>query len=100
MYLNCAITIGKALGEEATRLPLPSPGFSSAWIILPTACRQRRSPLRRVMIVEWMAPVYHCGHWILYQVAYAGGVDMLSNPAGDSIVTPWEKYCVMIPKCW
>ncbi|WP_404980342.1 ABC transporter substrate-binding protein [Chitinophaga pollutisoli] len=43
------------------------------------------------MIMEWMSPVYNCGHWIPYQVAYAGGVDMLSNPAGDSIVTTWEK---------
>ena len=41
--------------------------------------------------MEWMEPVYNCGHWIPYQVAYAGGIDMLSNPGGDSIVTQWEK---------
>jgi iron complex transport system substrate-binding protein len=42
-------------------------------------------------MMEWLEPVYNCGHWIPYQVAHAGGVDMLSNPGGDSIVTPWEK---------
>ena len=41
--------------------------------------------------MEWIEPVYNCGHWIPYQVAYAGGVDMLSNPGGDSIVTMWDK---------
>jgi len=53
--------------------------------------RRHRAPHRRVMVMEWIEPVYNCGHWIPYQVAYAGGIDMLSNPSGDSIVTPWEK---------
>ena len=55
------------------------------------ALRMHKAPPKRVMLMEWLAPVYNCGHWIPYQVAYAGGIDMLSNPAGDSIVTPWEK---------
>ena len=41
--------------------------------------------------MEWIQPIYNCGHWIPYQVAHTGGVDMLSNPGGDSIVTQWEK---------
>ena len=53
--------------------------------------RRHRAPHRRVMIMEWIEPIYNCGHWIPYQVAHAGGIDMLSNPAGDSIVTSWEK---------
>jgi iron complex transport system substrate-binding protein len=48
-------------------------------------------PLKRVMVMEWMEPVYNCGHWIPFQIAMAGGIDMLSNPGGDSIVTLWEK---------
>lgn len=51
----------------------------------------RRAYPRRVMLMEWTKPIYNCGHWIPYQIAYAGGIDMLSNPGGDSIVTPWEK---------
>ncbi|AWO01152.1 ABC transporter substrate-binding protein [Chitinophaga alhagiae] len=87
---NCAITIGKALGEEAAAYRYLA-GLQQRLDGVTDRLRAHRAPLRRVMIMEWMAPVYNCGHWIPYQVAYAGGVDMLSNPAGDSIVTPWEK---------
>lgn len=87
---NCAITIGKALGEEEAAYRYLARLQERLDLTVDTL-RAHRAPLRRVMIMEWMAPVYNCGHWIPYQVAYAGGVDMLSNPAGDSIVTPWEK---------
>jgi iron complex transport system substrate-binding protein len=53
--------------------------------------RHQRMPLKRVSLLEWIEPVYNCGHWIPFQIAQAGGIDMLSNPAGDSIVTSWEK---------
>jgi iron complex transport system substrate-binding protein len=53
--------------------------------------RKHKAPPRRVMLMEWIEPVYNCGHWIPFQIAHAGGVDMLSNPGGDSIVTAWDK---------
>ncbi len=53
--------------------------------------RAHRAPLRRVLFLEWMEPLYNCGHWIPYQIAQAGGVDMLSNPSGHSERLPWEK---------
>jgi iron complex transport system substrate-binding protein len=94
---NCAITIGKALGEEAAAYRYLA-GLQQRLDGIVDLLRAHRAPLRRVMIMEWMAPVYNCGHWIPYQVAYAGGVDMLSNPAGDSIVTPWEKILKYDPE--
>jgi iron complex transport system substrate-binding protein len=45
-----------------------------------------------------MEPIYNCGHWIPFQIAQAGGIDMLSNPSGDSIVTPWEKILKYNPE--
>lgn len=60
--------------------------------------RSHRAPLRRLMIMEWMNPIYNCGHWIPYQVAIAGGVDMLSNPSGYSIVTDWHKVVQYNPE--
>jgi iron complex transport system substrate-binding protein len=48
--------------------------------------------------MEWIEPIYNCGHWIPFQVAYAGGIDMLSNPGGDSIVTTWEKIVKYDPE--
>lgn len=87
---QCAIDIATALQQEEVAYRYLA-ALQQRLDKVTDTLRQHRSPLRRVMIMEWMAPIYNCGHWIPYQVAYAGGVDMLSNPAGDSIVTPWEK---------
>ena len=53
--------------------------------------RQHRVRPKRVMLMEWIEPIYNCGHWIPDQIAFAGGIDMMSNPCGDSIVTAWNK---------
>jgi iron complex transport system substrate-binding protein len=85
-----AITIASALGhEEAAYVYLSSLQKRTGVIV--DGLRKHKAPLKRVMLMEWMEPVYNCGHWIPFQIAYAGGVDMLSNPGGDSIVTAWEK---------
>jgi iron complex transport system substrate-binding protein len=60
--------------------------------------RKNKMPLKRVSLLEWIEPVYNCGHWIPFQIAQAGGIDMLSNPSGDSIVIPWEKICRYNPE--
>jgi iron complex transport system substrate-binding protein len=85
-----AVSVARALGhEEAAYTHLSQ--LQKRIEDITDELRRHRSPLRRVMVIEWMEPIYNCGHWIPYQVAHAGGVDMLSNPGGDSIVTPWEK---------
>jgi iron complex transport system substrate-binding protein len=87
---SSAITIASALGEEEkayTYLALLKQRTASIIDIL----RQHRMPLKRVSLIEWIEPIYNCGHWIPFQIAQAGGIDMLSNPAGDSVVTSWEK---------
>jgi iron complex transport system substrate-binding protein len=85
-----AITIAGALGREEAAYPYLS-FLKKRMDSITDELRKHRAPPRRVLIMEWMDPIYNCGHWIPYQVAYAGGVDMLSNPGGDSIVTSWEK---------
>jgi iron complex transport system substrate-binding protein len=85
-----AVTIAEALGhEEAAYSYLANLQKRKDRIV--DELRKHKAPLKRVMLMEWMEPVYNCGHWIPFQIAYAGGVDMLSNPAGDSIVTHWDK---------
>ena len=87
---NCAITIGKALEkEEVAYAYLNRLQIRLDHII--DVLRLHKAPLKRVLMMEWIEPIYNCGHWIPHQIAYAGGVDMLSNPSGDSIVTPWDK---------
>jgi iron complex transport system substrate-binding protein len=94
---NTAITIAAAMGyEEAAYHYLASLQKRIDQII--DGLRLHKAPPKRVMIMEWISPVYNCGHWIPYQIAYAGGIDMLSNPGGDSIVTPWEKIVKYDPE--
>lgn len=94
---QCAVTIAKAFGkEEAAYRYLASLQKRTDRIL--DVLRLHRMPLKRVMVMEWIDPIYNCGHWIPFQIALAGGVDMLSNPAGDSIVTPWEKLVKYDPE--
>jgi iron complex transport system substrate-binding protein len=94
---KCAITIARALGREEVALHYLAKLQQKTDAIL-DKLRANRAPLKRVMLMEWIEPVYNCGHWIPFQIAAAGGVDMLSNPAGDSIVTPWEKILKYNPE--
>jgi len=92
-----AVTIATALGrEEAAYHHLSDLQKRIDTII--DELRRHKAPPKRVMVMEWIEPVYNCGHWIPYQIAYAGGIDMLSNPGGDSIVTPWEKIARYDPE--
>jgi iron complex transport system substrate-binding protein len=92
-----AITIATALGhEEAAYKYLSSLQKKTATIL--DTLRLHQMPLKRVMLMEWIEPIYNCGHWIPFQIAQAGAIDMLSNPAGDSIVTPWEKIAKYNPE--
>jgi iron complex transport system substrate-binding protein len=87
---NTAITIAAELGKEEAAYTYLA-GLQSRIDHIIDSLRKHKAPPKRVMVLEWMEPIYNCGHWIPYQVAYAGGIDMMSNPAGDSIVTSWEK---------
>jgi iron complex transport system substrate-binding protein len=92
-----AVTIATALGREEAAYHYLS-GLQKRIDALIDELRRHKAPPRRVMVMEWIEPVYNCGHWIPYQIAYAGGIDMLSNPGGDSIVTPWEKIARYDPE--
>lgn len=92
-----AITIATALQQEEKAYHYLSALQQRVNNIL-DQLRQHRMPLKRVCLLEWMEPIYNCGHWIPYQVAQAGGIDMLGNPAGDSVVTPWEKIIKYDPE--
>ncbi|GGB02747.1 ABC transporter substrate-binding protein [Puia dinghuensis] len=85
-----AVTIAKALGHEDAAYTYLAALQKRTSRILDTL-RQHNMPMKRVMIFEWIDPIYNCGHWIPFQVAQAGGIDMLGNPGGDSIVTGWDK---------
>ena len=94
---NTAITIATALGEEERAYAYLASLQKRIDFIIDELRRTRILP-KRVMLMEWMEPIYNCGHWIPHQIAYAGGIDMLSNPNGDSVVTPWSKVVKYDPE--
>lgn len=94
---ECAITIAKAMGKEEVALNYLAKLQQKTDLIL-DQLRANKAPLKRVMLMEWIEPIYNCGHWIPFQIAAAGGVDMLSNPAGDSIVNQWDKILKYNPQ--
>jgi iron complex transport system substrate-binding protein len=94
---DTAITIASALGEEERAYCYLALLWKRTVAIL-DKLRQYKMPMKRVSLIEWIEPVYNCGHWIPFQIAQAGGIDMLSNPAGDSIVTSWEKIIKYDPE--
>ncbi len=94
---HTAVIVAGALGREEAAYHYLAALQKRIDIIIDELRKHRAAP-KRVMIMEWIEPVYNCGHWIPYQVAYAGGIDMLSNPGGDSIVTPWEKIVKYDPE--
>ena len=87
---STAVTIAKALGQEETAYTYLAGLQKRTGSILDTL-RQHNMPLKRVLLLEWIDPMYNCGHWIPFQIAQAGGIDMLSNPGGDSITLGWDK---------
>jgi len=94
---DCAITIATAMGQEEKAYTYLA-GLQKRLDDIIDTLRSHKAPLKRVMLMEWIEPVYNCGHWIPHQIAYAGGVDMLSNPSGDSIVTHWDKIMKYDPE--
>jgi iron complex transport system substrate-binding protein len=94
---NTAVVIATALGEEEAAYKYLSRLQQRTQDIL-DKLRLHRMPLKRVSLFEWIEPIYNCGHWIPFQIAQAGGIDMLSNPSGDSIVTMWEKIVKYDPE--
>lgn len=91
------ITIAKVMGKEENAYRVLASLKSRTDEILDTL-RAHKAPLRRVMLMEWLNPIYNCGHWIPDQIAQAGGVDMLANPSGYSIKVDWSKIVLYNPE--
>src|SRR6185503_15607983 len=47
-------------------------------------------PRRRCMLLEWIDPPYHTGHWGPDLVAAAGGADLLGIAGSPAAAVPWD----------
>jgi iron complex transport system substrate-binding protein len=52
----------------------------------------------RVFCLEWMDPVYCCGHWVPEMVRIAGGFDKLGREGADSVRVPWKDVVEWKPE--
>nr|WKN36109.1 ABC transporter substrate-binding protein [Tunicatimonas sp. TK19036] len=90
------LTIWKALGhEESARQHLTKLHHRLDHI---TKLLQTSSLTKRVMLMEWLSPIYNCGHWIPDQITHAGGNDGLANPRGDSRAIRWNDVVCYNPE--
>jgi iron complex transport system substrate-binding protein len=70
-------------------------------------CRLRMDRLRaltedrprpRVFCMEWLDPVYACGHWVPELVKLAGGADELGKEGGESVRVSWDEITKYAPE--
>jgi iron complex transport system substrate-binding protein len=52
----------------------------------------------RVFCMEWMDPVYCCGHWVPEMVRIAGGFDKLGREGTDSVRIKWSDVLEWRPE--
>lgn len=52
----------------------------------------------RVFCLEWLDPIYCCGHWVPEMVKIAGGVDQLGREGTDSIRISWDDVLNWAPE--
>jgi iron complex transport system substrate-binding protein len=55
-------------------------------------------PVRSVVCLEWLDPLYVAGHWVPEMVEYAGGRDLLGHPKQASYVVEWDAIRTADPE--
>lgn len=92
-----ALTIAKAMKQEAIGKAYVDKLKERIYTIVDVQ-RAHKIQSKSVMLLEWIDPLFNCGHWIPHQIGYAGGIDLLSHPSGDSIVISWDKIVKYDPE--
>ena len=95
--LHSVGTIAKAIGEESVGIKHVESLQNRISAVLDIQ-RKNRLLQKSVLLLEWIDPLFNCGHWIPHQIGIAGGIDLLSHPSGDSIVLEWQKIVKYDPE--
>lgn len=94
---DSAITIAKAMQQEEKAYEYLSSLQTRVKKVVDVQREHQLLP-KSVLLLEWIDPLFNCGHWIPHQIGLAGGIDLLSHPSGDSIVIPFEKIVKYNPE--
>ncbi|CAM1357415.1 MULTISPECIES: ABC transporter substrate-binding protein [Tenacibaculum] len=94
---NNALTIAREMNQESIGINYVN-GLKERIYNIVDIQRIHKIQSKSVLLLEWIDPLFNCGHWIPHQIGYAGGVDLLSHPSGDSIVISWDKIVKYNPE--
>ena len=88
------------LGEATGRLQKAEALITAGRVRLEkiAATTQVVSSRPRVFCMEWMDPVYCCGHWVPEMVRIAGGIDKLGREGSDSVRIAWDDVLQWKPE--
>ncbi|MDB2606648.1 ABC transporter substrate-binding protein [Zobellia sp.] len=92
-----AVTIAKAVDKEELAYAYLIKLNDRVNHVIDTVIASK-APKKRVLLLEWLEPLYNCGHWIPHQIDFAGGIDKLSNPSGNSGVISWDDILAYNPE--
>lgn len=92
-----ALTVAKAMNQEKIGIDYVTK-FKNRIADIVDVQRAHKIQSKSIMLLEWINPLFNCGHWIPHQIGYAGGIDLLSHPSGDSIVISWDKIVKYDPE--
>jgi iron complex transport system substrate-binding protein len=90
----------RELGGATDRLPQAEALIAAARARLDkiAAATRNLSDRPRVFCMEWMDPVYCCGHWVPEMVRIAGGEDKLGRDGTDSVRISWDDVLRWAPE--
>lgn len=91
--------IGSAIGREEEGRMLAAQLRSQLQLIRERVSRERSpaQPRPRVACLEWLAPLYHAGHWVPEMVDWAGGWDVLGKISAPSSQITWDHLIAASP---
>ncbi len=94
---DSARTIARAMGQEKN-VEFYLDSLKKRTNIISDLLKRNNISSKPVALLEWMDPIYNCGHWIPEQISLAGGFDHLGNRGGYSEVLSWEKIITYDPE--
>ena len=82
----------RELGEVTGRQPIADALIRDGRVRLDAiAAATVGLPRPRVFCMEWMDPIFCCGHWVPEMVRIAGGYDELGRDGSDSVRVSWDE---------
>src|SRR5690349_9744195 len=87
------------LSQLRKRAPLSHPERSEGSAGAPASHSERseESARPRVVVVEWLDPLFLAGHWVPELIEAAGGLDVGAKPGDHSHPRPWSDLMEMRP---